>query len=280
MKVKIIHTDNFRNTYIVLREEGDLFHYFDREGNLVQAKKNKMSLDKEFWMDWEEVYRIKDENHVNLTNEQLQAMLKIQCQNEKEEVEKMLHLNLLPYNRSHICFEDEKNDFHGLFYYGQFDKEKHSCQLEIYDHHLEFLQRAQYKFLVFSVEEFGSFYLNGDAFIQYLEKMPSRKSKNQKYWIINIDYDQLIRVKGHPTFHEYSNDISYLNKIFRSNGQINGRKIWSKLPIRDGHQLNLSSTPQLVDINGVREAQRLFKELKTKRSGFRIVRGPIKKLQK
>lgn len=256
MKVKVIQTENYSKSFIVLREEGELYHFINEEGDLAQNKRDKLSIDSEVMVEAEEVYRVL--GHHDYTFGQLEYLLKYLSLLEKEKIEKFFHLSLVPHNKSNICYEDLENHAKVLIYYSHFFHDIQKCEIEVYEHHLNFLKEGKKEIVLFVMEEFGTFYLNGSSFLNYLHKCTAKRKNGKKYWTINIDYEELVRCRGEYTFHDYSDTPSFLKKSTE----------------RD---LEKHLHDNVVDINTIRDIQNMFKKIKDRKSGFRVVREGKKK---
>ena len=247
MDIKIVYAYNYSRIYVLSHEDEDLYYLINKDGTIEQVKKLKFPLDKIVEIPSEEIYSRLPEDEIS--HKQLDAILKLRTESQKEKIEKILSIKLEQHHHSNICFNDLDDNMRLAFYYSLYDKKTQTCEIEIFDYHLNFLEKSDKQIVVFVLEEFGTFYVNGKALNYYLKKYPSQKKKGKHFWSIHIDYETLIRVKEGGPFEYYSNDINYI------------KNFEELAPDLDN----------VVNLEKIRYAQKMFKEIRNKKSDYHVV---------
>lgn len=242
MNVKIISTNNFNTTYVVLNEKDDLYELLDESGSFLQLKKNKIEIDGINEVSAVQAYQMIDNPDI------LENILKARCQNELKSIEGTLNVKLSSLENSKVSFHDNSNNTYATILYSNFCPKKEHCEIDIWDYQLNSQKDGMRELVVLVLEEFGTFYLDGQHLRSYLSSHRPSTKKGKKYWTLKVNYDDLIHIPGAPAFNHYSNDISYIkNFTFGRTGYDN-----------------------VTSLDAIRTVQNLQNDLKTKRNGFRV----------
>ncbi len=207
MFIKILACENFKKKYVVVGEDHGSFSVIDGEGNFEQFNRTKLEVDSlnEFSVD--DFYL--HENCPKIKN----AVLKHRVNIEKSNIEDFLGLDFKPVGNQGTSFLSTTKDTSLHFYYAQYNAASESCSVKISQSELSTLSDGLREVVVLVLEEFGNLYLDGQKMREYLSTIKPENKKGRKFWTLNINYQELISVSGHPNFQFYSDNIQYVQNF-------------------------------------------------------------------
>lgn len=200
--IKVLSTNNFQNQFIVTNEDAGSFSCIDKHGDYHQIQKGKDEIDSvkeyredEFYL-YEKCSKLKS------------VVLRQRTEAVRNDLAKYLHLNLAPGSQNQTFLDESKNTTI-QFHYALYDVANEVCEIDIYESQLKFGQDQLREIVVLVLEEFGTFYLDGQKLRDYFSGIKPQKKKGKNYWTLVVDYNNLIGVKGYKGFQYYSEDMNY-----------------------------------------------------------------------
>ena len=213
--VKLLNCNNFQTQYLVTEDNGDYYSLLSEEGEFVQIKKAKLEVDSV-----EEVLGIQFYELSN-TPAFKSAVLKHRIENTKGDLEKCLKTKFTSLNMAKHSYLGENDENMIQFFYSSYDSKTESCTIDIFENQIKNGEDHLREVFVLVLEEFGNLYLDGQRLRDYLGEIKPQKKNGKKFWSLEINYHDLIGVKGHSPFQFYSDDMNYVlnftNKTFENN---------------------------------------------------------------
>lgn len=210
--VKVISTNNFRDKFIITSEDEKNYYCLNSNGEYVNLSKTKIEVDSLQKFRPEEFYRYEDCSKLK------NLVLKLRSDDIRENLNELLSLDPLPLSNN--SFLDEKENTSVQFFYGTFNLSDESCSIQLPRNKINQGETQLREVVVLVLEEFGNLYLDGQKLREYLLDIRPESKKGKYFWTLNIDYNNLIGVKGQKSFQYYSDEMIY-TKNFTNQEQNN-----------------------------------------------------------